>query len=286
MLDFCSLQKRKRNIRTAKLAACCHFNAIKQFNLTKSINTLFIGKVLHEFDTLNSTNQYAAKLLVEAKPAEGTIILTHDQYAGKGQASNKWESAPKKNLTFTTILYPKFLPARKQFLLNQVVSLSVLDTLQQYIGTGVTIKWPNDIYVFDKKITGILIQNSLKGNTLQSAIIGTGININQKKFVSDAPNPTSIALEIGKEVDLGVILTTFCQQLEQNYLQLKANQIEQLQQRYLNNLYRFKKTEFYRRVDGTIFKGQIIGVTEIGKLMIKTADGTEEFAFKEVKYIF
>ena len=254
--------------------------------MIKSINTLFIGKVLHEFDTLDSTNRYATKLLGEGKPAEGAIVLTYDQYAGKGQATNKWESAPKKNLTFTTILYPKFLPARKQFLLNQVVSLSVLDTLQQYVGAGVSIKWPNDIYVFDKKITGILIQNSLKGSTLQSTIIGTGINVNQKKFVSDAPNPTSIALEIGKEVDLGEVLTTFCQQLEQNYLQLKANQTEQLQQRYLNNLFRFKKTEFYQRMDGTIFKGQIIGVTEIGKLMIKTMDGTEEFAFKEVKYIF
>ena len=253
--------------------------------MIKSINTLFIGKVLHEFDSLNSTNQYAAKLLVDTKPAEGTIILTHDQYAGKGQASNKWESASRKNLTFTTILYPKFLPARKQFLLNQVVSLSVLDTLQQYIGAGVTIKWPNDIYVFDKKITGILIQNSLKGSTLQSTIIGTGINVNQKEFVSDAPNPTSMALETGKELDLVTVLATFCQYLEHNYLQLKAYQTEQIQQRYLNNLFRLKKTEFYRRMDGTIFKGQIIGVTEIGKLIIKTEDRIEVFAFKEVKYI-
>lgn len=254
--------------------------------MIKSINTLFIGKVLHEFDTLNSTNQYATKLLAEKKPPEGTIILTHDQYAGKGQAQNKWESAPHKNLTFTTILYPKFLPARNQFLLNQVVSLSVWETLQHYIGAGVTIKWPNDIYVFDKKITGILIQNSLKGSTLQSTIIGTGINVNQKKFVSDAPNPTSMALEIGKELALEAVLATFCQKLEHNYLQLKANQTAQLQQRYLNNLFRFKKTEFYQRMDGTIFKGQIVGVTKIGKLMIKTVDGTEEFAFKEVKYLF
>ena len=101
--------------------------------MIKSINTIFIGKVLHEFEALGSTNQHALQLLKESTPAEGTIILTHDQYAGKGQATNKWESAPHKNLTFTTILYPKFLPARKQFLLNQVVSLSVFDTLQKYI---------------------------------------------------------------------------------------------------------------------------------------------------------
>ncbi len=253
--------------------------------MIKSINTLFVGKVLHEFDTLASTNQYAAKLLTEGQPIEGTIILTHDQYAGKGQASNKWESEPRKNLTFTTILYPKFLPARKQFLLNQVISLSVFDTLQKYIRHGLTIKWPNDIYVFDKKITGILIQNSLQGSTLQSAIIGIGLNVNQQQFVSNAPNPTSMTLEIGKVLDLERILAAFCQHLEYNYLQLKANQTQLIQERYLNNLFRFKKDAFYRRLDGTIFKGQIKGVTDIGKLIIKTGDGEENFAFKEVKYI-
>ena len=253
--------------------------------MIKSSNTLFVGKVLHEFDTLASTNQYAAKLLTEGQPIEGTIILTHDQYAGKGQASNKWESEARKNLTFTTILYPKFLPPRNQFLLNQVISLSVFDTLQKYISHGLKIKWPNDIYIFDKKITGILIQNSLKGSTLQSAIIGIGLNVNQQQFISDAPNPTSIILETGKTTDLGTILTNFCQCLEHNYLQLKANQTQLIQERYLNNLFRFKEAAFYRRLDGTIFKGQITGVTDIGKLIIKTANGEENFAFKEVKYI-
>ena len=253
--------------------------------MIKSINTLFVGKVLHEFEALASTNQFATKLLKESSPAEGTIIITHDQYAGKGQANNKWESAPHKNLTFTTILYPKFLPARKQFLLNQVISLSVFDTLRKYIHKGLSIKWPNDIYVFDKKITGILIQNSLQGSTLQSAIIGIGLNVNQKQFVSDAPNPTSMALEIGETLDLEMVLTTFCQQLEHNYLQLKASKIKQIQERYLNHLFRFNESAFYRRLDETIFKGQIKGVTEIGKLIIETVHGEEEFAFKEVKYI-
>jgi len=253
--------------------------------LLKSINTLFVGKVLHEFESLSSTNIFATELLTEKKVVEGTFILTHDQYAGKGQASNKWESAPYKNLTFSVILLPKFLLARKQFLLNQVVSLSVFDTLKEFIKEGLTIKWPNDIYVFDKKITGILIQNNLRGSTLQSAIIGIGINVNQKKFISDAPNPTSIALETGTTIDLDVVLSKFCQSLENNYLQLKAGQIAQIQQRYLDNLFRFGETYPYRRTDGTVFKGEIKGVTDIGKLSMKTDIGMEEFAFKEVGYI-
>ena len=253
--------------------------------MLKTNNTLFIGKVLHEFQSLPSTNIFATQLLAEKQVVEGTVILTHDQYAGKGQASNKWESAPNKNLTFSLILLPKFLLARKQFLLNQVVSLSVFDTLKAYIKEGLSIKWPNDIYVFDKKITGILIQNSLRGSTLQSAIIGIGLNVNQKQFVSDAPNPTSIALETGTTIDLEIVLSKFCQYLEKNYLQLKAGQTEQIQQRYLDSLFRFGKTHLYRRIDGTIFKGKIKGITDIGKLRMETANGMEEFAFKEVRYI-
>jgi len=253
--------------------------------LLKSNNTLFVGKVLHEFKSLASTNVFATELLAEKQVVEGTVILTHDQYAGKGQASNKWESAPHKNLTFSVILLPKFLLARKQFLLNQVVSLSVFDTLNAYITDGLTIKWPNDIYVFNKKITGILIQNNLRGSTLQSSIIGIGLNVNQKQFVSDAPNPTSMTLEVGTKLDLDEVLSNFCQHLEKNYLQLKGGQTEQIQQRYLDSLFRFGETHPYQRVDGTVFKGEIKGVTEIGKLIMETDTGREEFAFKSLKYV-
>jgi len=253
--------------------------------LLKSNNTLFVGKVLHEFESLPSTNVFAAQLLTEDKVVEGTVVLTHDQYAGKGQATNKWESAPNQNLTFSVILLPKFLLARKQFLLNQVVSLSVFDTLKEYLTEGLTIKWPNDIYVFDKKITGILIQNNLRGSTLQSSIIGVGLNVNQQQFISDAPNPTSMALEIGTTLDLEKVLSKFCEKLEKNYLQLKTGQTEQIQKRYLESLFRLGETHPYRRVDGTIFKGEIKGVSDIGKLIVKTESGLEEFAFKEVRYI-
>ena len=249
------------------------------------INTLFIGKVLHEFDELDSTNNYAQNLLAAQSPPEGTLIITHNQYAGRGQLNNKWESSPNKNLTFSAILYPKFLPARNQFLLNQVVSLSVLDTLNHYIPDGVTIKWPNDIYVFDKKITGILIQNSLQGNNLQSSIIGIGINVNQKEFLSDAPNPTSAILEIGIETPLKNMLYTFCENLEKNYLLLKGGHEVTIKKRYLANLYRLGQQHLFKEPDGNLFKGTILGVTEIGKLIIKTDNGEMTFGFKELQYI-
>jgi BirA family biotin operon repressor/biotin-[acetyl-CoA-carboxylase] ligase len=252
----------------------------------KMINTLFIGKNRYNFDLLPSTNQYAMELLAKSSPSEGTLILTHNQYAGKGQMNNKWESEAGKNLTFTIILYPKFLAARHQFLLNQTLCLSIYKALNKYISNGVKIKWPNDIYVHNKKITGILIQNSLKGYYLQSSIIGIGLNVNQKEFISDAPNPTSMALETGVEYNLEEVLATICHFFENYYLQLKANNIASIQEAYLENLFRFKEIHFFKRADGTLFKGKIIGITEIGKLIIKTEQGQEEtFAFKEVKHI-
>ena len=252
--------------------------------MSKTINTLFVGKVLHQFDSLPSTNLYAQELLSKNKPSEGTVILAFDQPKGRGQIGNKWESKAGKNLTFSIILYPRFLPVRKQFLLNQAISLSVFDTLHKYIPEGLTIKWPNDLYVFDKKITGILIQNSIKGSTLQSAIIGIGLNVNQKDF-RNAPNPTSLSLEIGKESKLKNILAELLFHLEVRYLQLKSGNIEQIQNDYLIHLFRFGKEYEFKRPDGIIFKGIIQGITAIGKLIVKTEGGKEEFGFKEIKYV-
>lgn len=253
--------------------------------MSTTINTLFIGKVLKEFDSLPSTNQYAQELLAGQSPAEGTVIITHDQYAGKGQMNNKWESEPGKNLSFTTILYPGFLPARQQFFLNQAVSLGVFDTLEDFITSGLTIKWPNDIYVFNKKITGILIQNTLKGAFLQNVIVGIGININQAVFISDAPNPTSVLLETGKKHAVKRVMASLCENLETRYLQLKSGNFALLKKDYKNNLFRLEKEHLFKKKTGEVFSGKIMGTTEGGKLRIFSKQGEETFGFKEVEYI-
>jgi len=253
--------------------------------MNKTINTLFVGKVLHQFDALPSTNQYAQDLLTKTKPAEGTIILTPKQFAGKGQLNNKWESEPGKNLTFSLIIYPSFLNVRKQFLLNQMVSLSVYETLKAFLNTGLSIKWPNDIYVLNKKIAGILIQNSIKGSTMQSSVIGIGLNINQQVFLSKAPNPTSLAIETGQEAQLEEILHFFCKKLEINYLKLKAGEYSSIQTQYQKNLFRCGISHSFKKPDGSIFTGRILGVNEFGKLVIESTQGKETFNFKEISYI-
>lgn len=248
-------------------------------------NTLFIGKVLFSLERIASTNQYALDLLDGEKPAEGTIVLAFDQYAGRGQINKHWESEPGANLTCSIILYPNFLPAQQQFVLSQIVALAIADTLRSFIPNGVKIKWPNDLYIYDKKITGILIQNSLQGATIKSTVIGIGLNVNQINFKSDAPNPTSIALETNNSIDTNVVLEKVCHYLEQWYLKLKAGKIDEIHTAYLNQLFRRNETHQYRRPDGRIFTGRIQGTSVAGQLIVDTEEGEELFSLKEIGYV-
>ncbi len=253
--------------------------------MISSNNTIFIGKVLYELLSVGSTNQYALDVLSKSKPTEGTIFITHDQYAGRGQSTNTWESEPNKNLTFSLVLYPTFLAARQQFLLNQAISLGVLTTLQYFIPKQCTIKWPNDLYVENRKITGMLIQNALKGSTIQSSVIGIGLNVNQHIFTSDAPNPTSVLLETGTSFTLASVLEYLCQQLERYYLLLKAGRFQALQQAYEQALFRVNQPHPYKRTDGSLCQGTIVGVTDTGLLRLQTERGEEQFALKEIGYV-
>ncbi|MEM6963833.1 MAG: biotin--[acetyl-CoA-carboxylase] ligase [Bacteroidota bacterium] len=247
--------------------------------------TLFIGKALYEFAELPSTNAFATQLTAKNNPPEGTVITTYHQVQGKGQGGSYWESAPDKNISMTVILHPIFLPAKDQFHLNQAISLGVLDFVKKYISNGAKIKWSNDIYVGDKKIAGILIQNTLQAKNLQHSIIGIGININQTIFKSDAPNPTSLQLETERAFNLDECLEMLCKTVEVRYLQLKANAIEKIKADYLDNLYRYMEDAFYRLPHSEeVFQGRIIGIGSFGKLLLQTNRGVDKFNTKEVKF--
>jgi len=246
-------------------------------------NTLFIGKTLKYFPSLSSTNTYATELLSKSNPPEGTVILTYNQTAGRGQIGSKWESAPDKNVSMSVILHPKFLVAREQFNLNAVVSLAIFDVVSQYVN-DVKVKWPNDIYVGKKKIAGILIQNTLTGKNIQSSVLGIGLNVNQTEFVSDAPNPTSLKLEMGKELDLDKVVEEIVAALEKRYLQLKSGKAKDVRREYIMYLYRFGKPFTFQREDNSYFTGIITGISNLGKLVIDTETGEEEFGLKEVRF--
>lgn len=250
-----------------------------------STDTLFIGQNFLELPKINSTNEYALSLLSKSNPAEGTVISTPNQYAGRGQIGSGWESEPEKNISLSIILYPTFIVAAKQFLLSQAISLAVFDLLEKYFPNKTKVKWPNDIYINDKKAVGILIQNNIAGNYLRSSVVGIGINVNQEAFTSGAPNATSFKLESGQEANIPSLMKELFHFVESRYLKLKTGNLVPLQQDYLTHLYRYQSTNMYQRSNGSIFEGTIKGVSEIGQLKVEINGQEELFGLKEIKFL-
>jgi BirA family transcriptional regulator, biotin operon repressor / biotin---[acetyl-CoA-carboxylase] ligase len=251
-------------------------------------DTLFIGKALHFFPELPSTNQVALDLVSKSKPSEGTAVFTFRQTAGRGQIGSRWESEPNKNIALSVILHPKCLPVRQQFMLNKAVSLAIRDVVADSLAhhyLPVCVKWSNDIYVGNEKIAGILIQNVISGTYLQYSIIGIGLNVNQIKFPDFVPNATSLQLQSNQSFDLKLILKQIFEKLEQYYLLLKFGHFDRLDALYLQYLYQYQQPALYQRLDGRVFRGTILGVTDIGRLQILTdAKELETFDLKEIKF--
>jgi len=248
-------------------------------------NTLFMGRHLEYLETTTSTNQYAINLLSKSKPAEGTVITAYEQSMGRGQIGSYWESEPGKNLTFSVILYPTFLGVPKQFALTQCFALAVAEALDPFISDSLALKWPNDIYVGNKKLGGMLLQSSINQTQLLHAIIGIGINVNQEVFLSNAPNPISLKQLLGKEVPLDILMAALCSAMEKRYLQLRAGQLETIRKDYLNKLYHFMEDRLYERPDGSFFEGRIVDVLPDGKLQMIHDKGEETFGMKELRFI-
>ncbi|MFN0015858.1 MAG: biotin--[acetyl-CoA-carboxylase] ligase [Saprospiraceae bacterium] len=265
-------------------------------------NALFIGKVYYRFDEIPSTNDYARELLTKSKPPEGTAIQAASQSAGRGQYGSRWLSTPGQNLLLSIILYPTWLAAANQFRLAEAVALAVSDTVSGQIQaakprdhggrpqnvpqqTGMpTIKWPNDIYLGDRKTAGILIQNNVSGQFLQSSVVGIGLNANQTAFPPDVLKATSLALETGAMFDLEALAEALFVCLEQRYLQLKNGQTTALRAEYHQHLYGLGEVRTFARADGSRFTGAIQRVADDGRVLIHTNAGEEAFGLKEVVF--
>ncbi|MCH2044241.1 MAG: biotin--[acetyl-CoA-carboxylase] ligase [Saprospiraceae bacterium] len=220
-------------------------------------------------------------------PIEGTAIYADEQYAGRGQIGSKWDAEAKQNLTVSFIFNPTFLLAKEQFYLSQAVALSIYDLLISYgfSPKETKIKWPNDIYIKDKKIAGILIENILRGVHIQHSIVGIGININQYKFNSDLKNPTSFQIEQQKKFDLEQVFLQLCDALEKWYLVLRSRAFNIIEKTYLNRLYLYqKKHRFFDNERNDYVDGIIEGVTNSGWLLLRTSAGLEEIPLKRINF--
>lgn len=237
----------------------------------------------------DSTNRYLQQLCQEAgnnKVEEFTTVCADYQTAGKGQRGNSWEAAKGANLLFSFVCYPTFVPIRQQFVLSQLISLGIKETLDEYC-SDISIKWPNDIYWKEKKICGILIENDLQGNSIGRCISGIGLNINQEVFLSDAPNPISLKQITGKHYQRETILEKVMQRIEQSYQKLKEDSAyaSELATRYAASLFRREGFHCYQDKDG-LFNARLVRVEADGRfVLMDEANQERSYLFKEVQYV-
>jgi len=241
-------------------------------------------KFIHLSET-ESTNQSLRLLANAGKLANKSIVWTDYQTKGRGQAGNSWESAPGMNLLCSILFYPFQLPANQSFAVLELAALSVKYTLDEYV-SDISIKWPNDIYFQNKKISGILIENDIAEGLITRSIIGIGINLNQTKFESDAPNPVSLSMITGCTFDIEAVLN----QLHANFTLLasefESGMIDRLHQKYCASLYHRDGFHTCKDIKGDFFQARIHSIEPSGHIILEHQDGTlSRYGFKEVQTI-
>ncbi len=245
-------------------------------------NTLFVGKNVVFVPECHSTNTLATQLSQNPSASEGTVVITSNQTAGRGQRGNTWVVEPNRNLTLSLILKPGFLMLSEQFMLNVTVSLAVRDVLAEVLHEAIHIKWPNDILVHEMKICGILIENQLRGKTIETAVVGIGLNVNQ---VDSLPvKATSLAKLTNQQYNLNDLFSTLLGRIETRYLQLKQQKRQILKAEYLAALYRINEDHQFE-ANNQVFNGRITGVDASGRLVVATGNEVRHFEVKEVRYL-
>lgn len=236
--------------------------------------------MIYYFEELPSTIDEAQN----GRYRHGDVVVAGHQSAGRGQRGNRWCSEAGKNLMFSVVLDTSFLRAGEQFLLLQLVALSLVDTLAG-CGIDCRIKWTNDIYAGDRKITGVLIDHSMHRGMLARSGVGIGINVNQTEFDPELPNPTSMALETGREFDLRGVLERFLARLTERFEALRAGEREGLLVDYHSKIYRLDTPARYALPDGSQFTGTIRGVGAGGELVVDDGAAIRTFLFREISFV-
>lgn len=243
---------------------------------------------------VDSTNTYMKELLNDGDTlADFTVVDTEFQTGGRGQQGNSWESEHGKNLLFSILCHPTFMDACRQFILSEAIALAIERTLTHRISLAgqqsngqIRVKWPNDIYWNDSKISGTLIECNLMGAQIRDCIVGSGINVNQTNFVSDAPNPISLKQITGKEIDREEVLVEVVNQFLSLYEEIRTGNYSHIEDEYKSKLYWKDGFHWFTEPGGTPFEAQITNVEQSGHLVLDTTDGTRKrYEFKEVRFL-
>lgn len=231
-----------------------------------------------------STNSYLKDLARKESLPDFFSVRAKYQTEGRGQRGNQWESSPNDNLLCSVLLHPVFVSANRSFYISQIVSLSLIQSLEKY-SADFTIKWPNDIYWKDEKIAGILIENQFLSNQVNQSVIGIGLNLNQDSFSPELPNPISLYQITGMKVDIDELWQEFLHHLKEGYQLLKEGKAGQVKIAYHNRLYRNEGFHRYRDEKG-VFEAYLHKVQPDGQLILIDRDGQQrKYYFKEVSYI-
>lgn len=220
-------------------------------------------------------------LVKDKKVEEGLVVSTIEQTAGRGQRGNHWIASPGENLTFSFFMQPTFLQPTEQFELNVFLSLAIVDYLESKGVKEVAVKWPNDIYVGEKKISGVLIENGIKNNRIEYSVAGIGLNVNQMTFGDYAA--TSLTQILGNKLDVNQEFNHLLSCLDEKYRAFKKT--PSLRTAYTRKLFRYGEECFFYDTYGEKFKGVILGVNELGQLAIQKGKLINYYDFQQVKMV-
>lgn len=242
-----------------------------------------------KLNATESTNAYLKELLAEVTLKDFTVVVAHEQSKGRGQMGTVWESEPGKNLTFSMLKKFDDFMVSNQFMINVLVSMALYEQLRKLQIPDLSIKWPNDILSGHHKVAGILIENILSGDKIQSSIIGIGLNVNQMHF-NNLPNVSSLKLILGKNLNLEELLGSLLETMGEMFNLLKSNnpvKTNSLLEKYKSVLFRKDKPSTFRNEKGELFMGFITDVTTEGKLVVTLEDDVKkEFGLKEIKLMY
>ncbi|MBK7762512.1 MAG: biotin--[acetyl-CoA-carboxylase] ligase [Bacteroidetes bacterium] len=245
--------------------------------------TSLIGEVMIELSEIDSTNNYAMSLINEGMAEHGMTIKADYQTQGKGQQGNTWLSEDSKNLLCSFILDTQSFEIHRQFILNMSACLAIANYLQESIGLpNISIKWPNDIYAGNKKMAGILIENTLRGSCWSHAIVGIGLNINQSQFPTNNL-ATSMSVETGQHFKVKQVLTQLLPYVN-HYYKIFVSEPERILEEYNNFLYKAGEPMLFKK-HHELVTGKILGVDETGAIEIEIDGKVKHFKHKEIDMV-
>lgn len=238
-----------------------------------------------KLNAIGSTNTYLKQLLRQRPLEDFTVVVTKDQFEGRGQRENSWQTEPNKNLTFSILCNSLNFEASAQFKLNMIVSVAVYEIITAFDIPKLSLKWPNDILSHNQKIGGILIENYVKNKKISNSIIGIGLNVNQTSF-SNLQKASSLKIITGQQYDLDNIMFGLINNLKERLTHWKSVEKE-LEINYESLLYRINKPSTFEDQSSNKFVAFIRGVTDSGKLILELEGNTvKHYNSKEIRMLF